>query len=156
MRKPASHPLSSYGLLLSTLLLSACASFSPTTEVPLTDSEKAARAEEIFAVMDTDGDGFLTKDEMTGGLRYLTTADTPATRDLMYGLKKKTSKDSSKRTRPIKRMSEEEVRQLVEESFKTPDQIAIDRISKEDFRKIVVERRPSTQDTPSPTWDNLL
>lgn len=145
--------------LLSPLfaLLCACATACSTgpvvEEAPMSDAERDARADELFTMMDLNNDGFLTREEMAGGLRYLTRADAPATRDLMYGLK--SEKNTAKKPRKAKQLTEAQVQDLVNSAFQTPDPNITARLSREDFKKIVIGPNSATDSKPS-AWSDLM
>jgi Ca2+-binding EF-hand superfamily protein len=134
-------------LSLAALTLTGCASFNSTSEAPLTEKERAERTENLFNAMDANGDGFLSREEMTTGLRSFTLAggDAPRT-DVVLGLDEKKGKTKKKKT-----MSDAEVRRAVDQAFSAQDLNLDKRISKDEFKKMVLEK----SDTSAP-WQEIL
>lgn len=139
-------------IAFTAILASGCASVPAADDsaAELTPAERNARAADLFAAMDLNGDGFLSRDEMTKGLRSYTMAGggTPRT-DLMLGL----SSDAKKKARrkKVKPLGEEEIRRAVDQAFSSQDVDLDKRISQDEFRKIVVEK----SDTSAP-WQDIL
>lgn len=121
--------------------LTACATPPERLGSP---EERALRADEFFESFDLNGDGYLSRSELEGGLRYLAMGlnTTGSGSHVMLGLRQKTKskKKSSQRTPSLTR---EEVNRAVHDAFVTRDSDLDERLSRAEFKKLIVER-PST------------
>jgi len=124
-----SAPSALFTALLITSFLSGCATYSHDPEpVPaMNPAERSARADELFTMLDTNGDGYLTRDEMQSGLRYTTQADAPATRSLMLD---KSAPESEEKKYKHKKLTDDEIAKLVEEAFVKRVDHSVDAVSK--------------------------
>ena len=125
--------------LVSPLAFTGCASTGHKTS----RSERAARADQLFAAFDTNGDGYLTKEELSGGLRVAGMPDLNP--NLMLGMKSQKKKNSPKAAR---KLTEEEIQKTMREAFDRRDQDLDKRLDQEEFRKLVVERPPTEGEDP--------
>jgi Ca2+-binding EF-hand superfamily protein len=141
-------------LTYSVLLVSAasCATHSP----PSTPLEREERADELFSGFDIDGDGYLSRAELEGGVRYLAMGihSGPGS-GVMLGLRTKSnSRKSSAKAKPKYSPTTEETQMAIAEAFRTRDQNLDNRLSREEFKKLIVERPrvPSDNDF----WEPLM
>lgn len=110
-----------------------------------TKSERASRADDLFVLFDADGDGFLTRSELEKGLRSATNVEPNP--NLMMALDK--NQKPKKKAKVSRSLSDSQVKRAVEQAFKTgSDKKLEERITREDFRKIVSERPASEGDDP--------
>jgi Ca2+-binding EF-hand superfamily protein len=136
-------------LALGFFSLTACAT-APVSHRAMTPSERAARADELFAQFDINGDGYLTRDELRGGIRYLAKGESMGDSNVMLGLNKQKKKVTRKKT--SRELSSEEINRAVKDAFSGKDDTLEQRLSQEEFRKVIVER-PRTGDDP---WQPML
>jgi Ca2+-binding EF-hand superfamily protein len=145
-------------MALTTLVLTNCTSApksaSPKSARPMTREEKIQRAIELFSILDTNNDGVLSREEMSAGLKYMTSDNEPNSKDVLYGLTK-----SYQKVRPheIKHhhLSAEQIKKMTEEAFRTPAGVEKQEITKESFKKIVVGPSEDVSSIPNP-WEQLL
>ena len=104
---------------------------------------RANRADEIFAMLDSNHDGYVSKAEMAAGLRIAGEPDVNP--NLMLGLKSGRSKKAAKANR---RITELEIQKTIEEAFDARDKNLDQRLSRDEFRKLVVERPPEENEDP--------
>lgn len=132
--------------LASALLTFGCASSGSSRG--LSKSERQKKADELFKSFDANGDGFLTKQELSGGLHL---AGMPEMNpNLMLGMKKAQRKAAPKASR---KLTEEEIQQTMREAFDRRDRDLDQRLNQDEFRKLVVERPPTEGDDP---WAPLM
>lgn len=138
-------------MTLAFLSLGACAttggesSGSMTAGHATTKSERAARADDLFILFDADGDGFITRAELEKGLRSASNIEPNP--NLMMALDK--NQKTKKKAKVSRALTEAQVKRAVEQAFKTgSDKKLEERLSKEDFRKVVAERPPTESEDP--------
>ena len=129
-------------LFLCTVFVSGCA----TTKTP---ASRAQRAGELFDDLDTNHDGFLTRAELAAGLRYAGMKDLDP--NLVIGLQK--SQVVKKRVKASRRLSEGEIQKLMSAAFQKRDEKLDQRLSKDEFKKLVVERPADASDDP---WEPFM
>ena len=129
-------------LALSVLVFASCAT-SPSR------STRAERASDLFDELDTNHDGILTRIELTAGLRY---AGSPELNPgLVIGLEKATT--SKKKVKASRKLSEAEIQKLLANAFEKRDSKLDQRITKDEFKKLVVERPTGAIDDP---WEPFM
>jgi Ca2+-binding EF-hand superfamily protein len=133
-------------LALSAFLISSCASSGSNKRV--SKAERRERADLLFASFDANGDGFLTKEELRGGLRMAGMPELDP--NIMIGMKKDKKKETPKASR---KLTEEEIQKTMREAFERRDQDLDHRLNQDEFRKLVVERPPTEGDDP---WAPLM
>ncbi len=127
-------------ILVVPLLIAGCATSSGSRA---SKKERLARADQLFAAFDTNGDGYLTKEELSGGLRL---AGMPEMNpNLMLGMKKQAKKPAPKANR---KLTEEEIQKTMREAFDRRDHDLDKRLDQDEFRKLVVERPAVEGDDP--------
>lgn len=130
-------------LAFAVLALAGCA----TTPAPQTRSQRAAA---LFDELDTNRDGYLTRAELAAGLRY---AGTPELNpNLVLGLEKTTA-PSKKKVKASRKLSEAEIQKAMNEAFGVRDENLDRRLSKDEFKKLVVERPRGGADDP---WEPFM
>lgn len=128
-------------LALALLSLTGCA----TTH--LSPNDRAQRAGSLFDQLDTNHDGYLTRAELAAGLRY---AGSPELNpNLVMGLKT----DSKRQVRANRKLTEAEIKKAMAEAFETRDAQLDNRITKEEFKKVVVKRSEDGDDDP---WEPFM
>lgn len=131
--------LSAFVLLFLISGFSGCA----TTHRAQSKAERAERASELFDQLDTNHDGYLSRAELLSGLRF---AGTPEINpNLMYGLE---SSKAKKKIKASRKLSEAEIQKAMAEAFGVRDDKLDQRISREDFKKVVVERSKGADGDP--------
>jgi Ca2+-binding EF-hand superfamily protein len=123
-------------LLTMILTLTACATMDANESRPqanMTPSERSQKADELFRMFDANGDGYLTREELSGGMKSAMNYEPNP--NLMLGLSK--SKKSAKK-KPARTLTTAEVNKAVEDAFATRDQDLDRRLSQEEFKKVVV------------------
>lgn len=123
--------------LVTLVFVTGCATNSTYSRGSGHDTKdiRAQRADEIFAMLDVNHNGFITKDEMKAGLRIAGAPDVNP--NLMLGLKSEQSKKAAKANRQI---TEAEIQKTMKEAFDERDANLDQRLSREEFKKLVVER----------------
>lgn len=112
-----------------------------------TKAERAQRAEDLFVLFDADGDGYITKAEMERGLRSASNVEMNP--NLIIALDSKGQPTKKKKPKVSRALTDAQVKRAVEQAFKSgSDKKMEDRISKEEFRKIVAERPASEAEDP--------
>ena len=104
------------------------------------------RADELFDIFDTNGDGVLTRQELEGGIRYVNNDKIRTSDGTMFALTKK--KPSLSTGISFKRkLKDQEIKRLVEASFSTSTSTAAlqDRLTREEFKAIVTSNKPGTE-----------
>ncbi len=130
-------------LALGLLALTGCA----TTR--LSPNDRAQRASTLFDQLDTNHDGYLTRAELAAGLRY---AGSPELNpNLVLGLKN----DSKRQVRANRKLTEAEIKKAMAEAFDTRDAQLDNRITKEEFKKVVVKRSEDDSDGQDP-WEPFM
>jgi Ca2+-binding EF-hand superfamily protein len=137
-------------LTLTLVTLTACAT-NPVHHA-MTRSERAARADELFAQFDINGDGYITQDELRGGIRYLAKGDGMGESGVMMGLNKQKKKTIQKRF--PREISNEEINRAVKDAFSGKDAGLGERLSQEEFRKVIVERQRGPGDADP--WEPMM
>ena len=128
-------------LISAIIALSSCATTSHRAN---SKSERAQRAELLFQQLDTNHDGFITKAELAAGLRY---AGTPELNpNLVMGLKN----DHGKKLKASRRLTDAEIQKVMTEAFAKRDTELDHRLSKDEFKKLVVERPAGVEDPWEP------
>ncbi|MES2964807.1 MAG: EF-hand domain-containing protein [Bdellovibrionota bacterium] len=133
-----------------TLALSSCATPSEPSlgaqDRATTKAERATRADDLFILFDADGDGYITRSEMERGLRSASNVEMNPNLVMAMDSKGQPKKKKPKVTRAL---SDAQVKRAVEQAFKSgSDKKMEDRISKDEFRKIVAERPSSETEDP--------
>jgi Ca2+-binding EF-hand superfamily protein len=130
-------------LAFAVLALASCAT-SPSPQT------RAQRAASLFDELDTNRDGYLTRAELAAGLRY---AGTPELNpNLVLGLEK-TTVPSKKKVKAARKLSEAEIQRAMSEAFGVRDENLDRRLSKDEFKKLVVERPRGAADDP---WEPFM
>lgn len=128
--------------------LSGCAtggsgSNSPMTGRASSKSDRAARADDLFTVFDANADGYLTRSELDRGLRSAATTWEPNP-NLMNALGPDAPKKKSK-PRPL---SDAQVKRAIANAFKSHDKKLDDRISRDEFKKVVADGGSNAEQDP--------
>jgi len=106
---------------------------------------RAQRAALLFDQLDTNHDGYLSRAELAAGLRYAGTPDLNP--NLVMGLKT----ESTKKVKASRKLTEAEIKKAMAEAFDTRDAQLDNRITKDEFKKVVVKR--SEDDDP---WEPFM
>ena len=128
-------------LVICGFMITGCATSAKRKPI-----SRAQRANEIFASLDRNHDGSLTRDELRQGLRIAGAPDVNP--NLMMGLKSDKAKQGAKASRPL---TDAEIEKAVEDAFsarEAKDAKLDQRLSQDEFRKLVVERPPNEEEDP--------
>ncbi len=129
-------------LVLSVFALSSCA----TTHSKASRSQKAS---DLFDTLDVNHDGYLTRSELSAGLRYAGTPDLNP--DLVIGLEK--SAPAKKKIKASRKLSEGEIQKIMSEAFDKRDAKLDQRLSRDEFKKVVSERPRGVDEDP---WEPFM
>jgi Ca2+-binding EF-hand superfamily protein len=132
-------------VVICSLLLSGCAT---TSHRASSKAARAQRASDLFDQLDINHDGYVSRAEMLAGLRFAGAPDLNP--NLVMGLKPEKNKDKVKASR---RLTEAEIQKSLNEAFKTRDADLDHRMSKDEFKKLVVERPSDEGDDP---WEPFM
>ena len=102
-------------------------------------ADRATRADDIFTLFDADGDGYLTKSELERGLRSASNVEPNP--NLMMAMDKAPKKKKAKTARAL---TDAQVKRAIAQAFKD-DKGLEEKISREEFRKVVAERPAGTE-----------
>lgn len=139
--------------IVAILSLAACASMdggapkgaTSTTTRATTKEERASRADDMFVLFDADGNGFITRAELERGLKTATNIEPNP--NLMMALDK--GQKAKKKAKVSRALTDAQVKRAVEQAFKNgSDKGLEERLSKEDFRKVVAERPANEAEDP--------
>lgn len=131
-------------ILLSTLFLAACA----TTPHKPTRAERSAKAEALFRQLDVNHDGYISRAELYNGLKFAGAPDLNP--NLVMGLDTAKKKNEVKASR---KLTQSEIDRTMKQAFSNDDQNLDQRLSKEEFKKLVVERPADEGDDP---WEPFM
>lgn len=141
MRTRSLKLILSLTLLFVVSFTSGCATSGASRKA--SRNERAERADALFAAFDANGDGFLSKEELSGGLRLAGLPDLNP--NLMMGMKKQKQKEAPKASR---KLTEAEIQKTMREAFDRRDRDLDQRLDRDEFRKLVVERPPTEGEDP--------
>gem|GEM_PF-5046534 len=127
--------------LLMSGLMSGCATnggFQTQSENGSNAKTKKESADELFSVLDTNHDGFVSKEEMKRAMDMFSEEGRMESTEMVYGLRKKTLTPTDR----LKHLSAAEKKRLIARAFARQNSQAAaadqERLSQEDFRKIVI------------------
>ena len=112
-----------------------------------TRADREARANDLFTLFDANGDGYLTKAELENGLRSAATTWEPNP-NLMMGL----GPDGAKKAKKPKAhpLSDAQIKKAMSNAFKGHDKKLDDRISRDEFKKVVADGEGNNEDPWAP------
>jgi hypothetical protein len=133
------------------LTLIGCASLDLPDRHKSDQSEESTRetARDLFAIFDINSDGFLTRDELGAGLRYMARVDRTGDSSVFALRSKRPSRRGAARPRP--QLTDQQISELVTATFSAdtavPGRSLTERLSQSEFEKIVIDSSaPSARD----------
>jgi Ca2+-binding EF-hand superfamily protein len=132
-------------LLLSLVVLTALSGCA-TKPSP---SARAQRAADLFDDLDVNHDGYITRAELAAGLRFAGTKELNP--NLVIGLEKGST--PKRKVKASRKLTEAEIQKLMAEAFAKHDTNLDQRLTKDEFKKLVIERQQASADDP---WDPFM
>jgi Ca2+-binding EF-hand superfamily protein len=134
---------------MKTLVLAFAVLFVAGCATTHSKPSRAQRANDLFDELDVNRDGYLTRSELAQGLRF---AGTPELNpNLVIGLEK--TVPAKKKVKASRKLSETEIKKMMAEAFETGDSKLDQRITRDEFKKVVSERPRGVQDDP---WEPFM